>query len=280
MGWTDPTTRSTDDLITASIWNTDLVDNLAFLLSTINPDSLTNKSGGALEQGDVVVGDGGNDNAFTTTTTANDPDILGVVMENIANDATGRVAVMGVITVKVQGNVTRGNYLCTSTTAKRAADAGTIPAVGTFAKALTAYSGGAAGTVTAILMPAAAGGGAVPGDLVAYTSAGSAPTGYSEYTSARGRVIVGLPSGGTNEGTVGTALTDQQDKTHTHVYSTTVQHLHTVKTTSTGGTGYAQASGSGTEYDAYTENAGSASPSTAATSHMMPYIQLMAIEKS
>jgi hypothetical protein len=31
MAWTAPTTRATDDLINASIWNTDVVDNLAFL---------------------------------------------------------------------------------------------------------------------------------------------------------------------------------------------------------------------------------------------------------
>lgn len=31
MAWTDPTTRSTSDLITAAIWNTDLVDNLTYL---------------------------------------------------------------------------------------------------------------------------------------------------------------------------------------------------------------------------------------------------------
>lgn len=31
MAWTAPTTRSTGDLITATIWNTDLVDNLQYL---------------------------------------------------------------------------------------------------------------------------------------------------------------------------------------------------------------------------------------------------------
>jgi hypothetical protein len=31
MAWTSPTTRITGDLITASIWNTDIVDNLDFL---------------------------------------------------------------------------------------------------------------------------------------------------------------------------------------------------------------------------------------------------------
>ena len=37
-------------------------------------------------------------------------------------------------------------------------------------------------------------------------------------------MIVGLVSGGTDEGTVGTALTDEQDKTHTH---TGPSHTHT-----------------------------------------------------
>src|SRR5574341_2291617 len=31
MPWTNPTTRSTGDLITAAIWNTDMVDNLRFV---------------------------------------------------------------------------------------------------------------------------------------------------------------------------------------------------------------------------------------------------------
>ena len=31
MGWTTPTTRATGFLVTASVWNTDLVDNLAYL---------------------------------------------------------------------------------------------------------------------------------------------------------------------------------------------------------------------------------------------------------
>lgn len=37
MAWTTPTSRSTGNLITASIWNTDLVDNLIYLKSAINP---------------------------------------------------------------------------------------------------------------------------------------------------------------------------------------------------------------------------------------------------
>lgn len=34
MAWTDPTVRATGDLITAAIYNTDLVDNLAYLYSS------------------------------------------------------------------------------------------------------------------------------------------------------------------------------------------------------------------------------------------------------
>jgi len=64
--------------------------------------------------------------------------------------------------------------------------------------------------------------------IVAYSSTGGELSGWSEYTGARGRMIVGLPSGGTNSGTVGTALTDTQDKTvagaHTH---TGPSHTHT-----------------------------------------------------
>lgn len=33
MAWTAPTTRTTGDLITASIWNTDMVDNMTYLQS-------------------------------------------------------------------------------------------------------------------------------------------------------------------------------------------------------------------------------------------------------
>ena len=35
MSWTTPTTRSTGDLITAAIWNADLVDNLNFLYGSL-----------------------------------------------------------------------------------------------------------------------------------------------------------------------------------------------------------------------------------------------------
>jgi len=34
MGWTNPTLRTSGELITANIWNTDLVDNLLFMGNT------------------------------------------------------------------------------------------------------------------------------------------------------------------------------------------------------------------------------------------------------
>ncbi len=71
------------------------------------------------------------------------------------------------------------------------------------------------------------------------------PNGYTEYTAARGYFLVGVPSAGTVAGTVGSAMTNQQDLTHTHSISTTtatnasvigagVYVSNTVSTTGTG----------------------------------------------
>ncbi|GBE19574.1 hypothetical protein BMS3Abin17_00298 [archaeon BMS3Abin17] len=43
----------------------------------------------------------------------------------------------------------------------------------------------------------------------------SCPSGWSELTSARGRYLVGLNSGGSLAATQGTALTDQEDRSGT-----------------------------------------------------------------
>lgn len=44
----------------------------------------------------------------------------------------------------------------------------------------------------------------------------SCPSGWAEYTSARGRVVVGLPQNGTSGGTVGTPLINLENRAHTH----------------------------------------------------------------
>lgn len=95
----------------------------------------TNKSGGALAKGDVVIVDGSNDNAVTTTTTGAYTGIVGVVVEEngIANDKTGRVQFGGhVALVTPNASVTRGHYAITHTVAKQAADGGASRITGAF----------------------------------------------------------------------------------------------------------------------------------------------------
>jgi hypothetical protein len=99
---------------------------------------LTNKSGGAVIAGDVVIVDTANNEAFTTTTSAGSLAAIGVVQESIANNATGRVLTEGYAAlVNVNASVTRGNYGKTHTVAKQATDAGSSRAAGTFCRFLT-----------------------------------------------------------------------------------------------------------------------------------------------
>lgn len=279
MAWTQPTTQSLGDLIDTGDWNDDVINNIIYLAGLLEPQTLTNQSGGALAAGDVVVVDGSNDNSVTTTTSQADTGVIGVSAEAIGSGATGRISTRGVVTVNVQGNVTRGNFLHTSTTAKRAEDAGTAKSSATFGVALTAYTGGGAGTVTALIFPAGTGN-QIPANVVLYTSDGSAPTGFSEYTGARGRFIVGLPSGGTNEGTVASALSDLASLSHTHTLSTTPAHSHTYSGVEDGVGGHNRAllSSNAQSHTPSTSSVGSASPSTSSDAGV-PYIQLMTISK-
>jgi hypothetical protein len=73
-----------------------------------------------------------------------------------------------------------------------------------------------------------------PSGLVVFSPTGTCPPGWSEYTDARGRYLVGLVSGGTNEATVGTALTNGENRSvgqHTHAITdpghTHAQNAHT-----------------------------------------------------
>lgn len=63
---------------------------------------------------------------------------------------------------------------------------------------------------------------AVPSGAIFYFNA-ACPTGYTEFTDARGRVISGLVSGGTLDTAVGSAFTNQENRTHTH---TVAAHGH------------------------------------------------------
>lgn len=99
---------------------------------------LTNKSGGGVIAGDVVIVDTANNDAFTTTTTAGFTGGVGIAQETIANNAIGRVLVGGYAAlVNVNASVTRGNFGKTHTVAKQAADAGASRSAGTFCQFLT-----------------------------------------------------------------------------------------------------------------------------------------------
>lgn len=107
---------------------------------------LTNGSGASRSAGDVVIVKTTADSTFTTTTSAGDESVIGVVLETIADTATGYVAISGIVTVTVDASTTRGQFLKTATTAGKATPV-TTAASGCFAIALTA----SATSVTALL---------------------------------------------------------------------------------------------------------------------------------
>lgn len=102
-------------------------------------DVQTNKSGGAVAYGDVVINDTANDHAFTTTTTGGfTAGVVGVCIEpnGIANNATGRIQYQGYCPqVNANASVTRGYFLKTHTVAKQATGSATR-GVGSFGVAL------------------------------------------------------------------------------------------------------------------------------------------------
>src|ERR671923_343502 len=103
---------------------------------------LTNKSGGSVAQGDVVIVDTANASAFTTTTTgAFVNGQIGVVLEpnGIANNAPGLVAFSGWIPkINLNTAATIGQLLKTHTVAKQATPHSAPLVAGDFAIALEA----------------------------------------------------------------------------------------------------------------------------------------------
>lgn len=137
--------------------------------------------------------------------------------------------------------------------------------------------------------------------VVVFAAGPGCPAGFTEFTGARGRVIVGLPLSGTNQGTVGTALTDLQNKTHIHTAGTLAgpSHDHSAGNQTTGApsatttVGSTDVCGSGCTsvtvptsththgVPSYTTGLGgtgavTGSSGTAATSDTISYIQLIA----
>lgn len=114
----------------------------------------TNQSGGTLNEGALVIFDKAHTQSFTTTTVVGDRRVMGVVTNSsVANGATGNIAMTGIFKVLVQGNVAVGQALIASATAGRAQANGGATQPGLVGYAVTAYSGGGAGDVLAILHP-------------------------------------------------------------------------------------------------------------------------------
>ena len=112
-------------------------------------------------------------------------------------------------------------------------------------------------------------------NIVVHTTATTAPSGWTEYTAGRGRVIVGTPASGTMGGTVGTALTNLQDPTHNHQGTV---HNHDLTTTSTSPAAGNAGSGLANNSTYTTTLAGiGVTGSTAANT---PYVQLLGLLKS
>jgi hypothetical protein len=101
---------------------------------------LTNKSGGSVAQGDVVIVDTANATAFTTTTTgAYVSGRIGVVLDpnGIANNAVGLIAFSGYVPViNLSGTGSIGDLVGTHTVAKQGARHASPQVAGDFAQVL------------------------------------------------------------------------------------------------------------------------------------------------
>lgn len=94
--------------------------------------------------------------------------------------------------------------------------------VGNGTSAFTNILPGASGNLltsngTVWISTASAGG--IPTGIVSFFNLTTCPAGWTEFTNARGRYIIGLPLSGTLAGTNGTALTNLEDRPvgqHTH----------------------------------------------------------------
>jgi len=133
---------------------------------------LTNKSGGSVVQGDVVIVDTANASAFTTTTTsAYVSGRVGVVLEpnGIANNASGMIAFSGYVPIiNLSATGTIGDSVKTHTVAKQGIRHAAPQVAGDFAQVL-----GTTATPAALLF----------GTVQLGSSAGA---GYSEGTSFPG----------------------------------------------------------------------------------------------
>jgi hypothetical protein len=110
---------------------------------------LVNSSGTTVSEGSPVIAYGSADLAFTTTTTARDPKLLGIVLEESLPGALSPIQTMGMAQVRVSGAVVRGDFLSVGTAVGTAVASGTAQS-GDFGIALNAKGTGT-GLVWAII---------------------------------------------------------------------------------------------------------------------------------
>lgn len=148
---------------------------------------LTNRSGGSVAYGDVVVWDTSNDDSFTTTTVEGNVNVCGVVAkyeetgaQALADAATGWVRYNGLCaSVNIDETANLGDWLVTSSTAKKAHPiSGTVAPVGAFGLVTVAGASECEAMIfasqrTAGLHPVARAGGAVASGSITYNSDGS-----------------------------------------------------------------------------------------------------------
>lgn len=110
--------------------------------------SMTNNDSVTHDVGTLVYLDTSGDSLVKRTTVAGDPKILAIAKESVPAGSSGVYAQTGKLTVLVQGNVAVGQWLTASATAGRAqASSYSKPTSGAIGIAVTAYSGGGAGSV-------------------------------------------------------------------------------------------------------------------------------------
>lgn len=101
---------------------------------------LTNRSGGALVEGDVVVVDAANNDSCTTTTVAYDDNVIGVVVIGGANNTEITIAVSGVWNVYITSAAARGYWVSTTTVAGDSQDVAT-PSDGSYGQVVQQTGG-------------------------------------------------------------------------------------------------------------------------------------------
>jgi hypothetical protein len=167
--------------------------------------NFTNRSGGALSAGDVVILDTGNNRSVTTTTTVANADVIGVVLVGGDNLASVVVITEGYCPkVTVTGSTTPGDYLFTSLTAKKA-DPINSASNGSFGRAISTSATNVKALLGGCVMAVNASGFvASVVDTVSFTKNTGSPTGTTVVSHTLGKIPSFIQFNGYFDGTVTT----------------------------------------------------------------------------